>query len=174
MCRCGSESALKIRLQDLSSLAERGWNKAGCACIFLWVCMEVSVCLLPLYSIMSTLAKECYPLHPDSCSLNTEEWPWIFPNCTHIRRHSVLRRTPAIPTLSGETSVPGCSIQTVRPVVCQLHPACHFWLHAGQRIYSQWSQIVLENLLLCFNQFQDVESLVSTSYSIFHLSFYCF
>ncbi len=77
----------------------------------LWVCMEVSLCLLLSISTMSALAKESYPLHPDSCSLNKEEWPWIFPSCTHIRRHSVLQRTPAIPTLSGETSVLRCSIR---------------------------------------------------------------
>lgn len=75
----------------------------------LWVCawsVCVCVCLCLLSpSTMSALAKESCPLHPDSCSLNKEEWTWIFLNCTHIHRLSVLQRTPAIPTPSGETSV---------------------------------------------------------------------
>lgn len=123
---------LVAQRQNLSSLAEliclqeTGWTRQCMHYLGVW--MEVSLLLVITPSHHVSFGLKSCPLHPDSCSLNTEEWTWIFRSCTRIHRHSVLQRTPAIPTPSGETSVLCCNMlaaaQTVRPVAFQLDPVC--------------------------------------------------
>lgn len=73
-----------------------------------WVCMKVFVLFcffasFPAFPCRLRLKSAVFCIPLDSCSLNTEEWTWIFLNCTHTHRLSVPQRTPATPTLSGET-----------------------------------------------------------------------
>lgn len=77
MCRCGSEFVFKIQLHSDRTYAQ--WQKYVCkrqaeqgsACIF-FECVWTLVYVLCVPSCQLWL-KESYSLHPDSCSLNTEE-----------------------------------------------------------------------------------------------------
>lgn len=103
------------------------WVEGFCACLS--------------SSDMSILVKSWCPLRPDCCSLNKEEWPWIFPSCTHTHHHSVLQRTPDIPILSGETPLLCSSSQSVLG---------HFSSAACHRVTAQRINIEMRDLpLLC-------------------------
>lgn len=155
-----------MQWQNLSSLLElilSARDRLNNADNTLFVSAYGRLCLLSP-STMSALAKESCPLHPDSCSLNKEEWPWTFPNCIHIHHLSVRQRTPAIPTLSGETSV--VLHQAVRLLVFQLHST-----NSTQLRELTQNKTVLESLLLHLISLRLRNSVNYSSYSIFNFFF---